>query len=76
MTEKLDARLRVKVFNTTVNNISVISWRPVVLVEETGVPGENHLLATSRLHSLSDNVVSSTPRQSGIRTHDVSGDMY
>jgi hypothetical protein len=42
MTEKLDARLRVKVFNTTFNNISVISWRPVVLVEETGVPGENH----------------------------------
>jgi hypothetical protein len=25
------------VFNTTVNNISVISWRAVLLVEETGV---------------------------------------
>jgi hypothetical protein len=24
------------------NNISVISWRSVLLVEETGVPGENH----------------------------------
>jgi hypothetical protein len=45
------------VFNTTFNNISVISWRPVVLVEETGVPGENHLLATSHLHSLSHNVL-------------------
>jgi hypothetical protein len=30
------------VFNATFNNISVISWRSVLLVEETGVPGENH----------------------------------
>jgi hypothetical protein len=29
------------VFNTTFNNISAISWRLVLLVEETGVPGEN-----------------------------------
>jgi hypothetical protein len=29
-------------FNTTFNNISVILWRSVLLVEETGVPGENH----------------------------------
>ena len=28
-------------FNTTFNNISVISWRSVLLVEETGGPGEN-----------------------------------
>jgi len=34
--------LGVMVFNATFNNISVISWRSVVLVEETGVPGENH----------------------------------
>jgi len=26
------------VFNATFNNISVISWRSVLLVEETGVP--------------------------------------
>ena len=26
------------VFNTTFNNISVTSWQPVLLVEETGVP--------------------------------------
>jgi len=26
-------------FNATFNNISVISWRSVLLVEETGVPG-------------------------------------
>ena len=30
------------VFNATLNNISVISWRSVLLVGETGVPGENH----------------------------------
>jgi len=30
------------VFNAAVNNISVISWRSVLLVEETGVLGENH----------------------------------
>jgi hypothetical protein len=35
-------RIRVMVFNTTFNNISVISWQSVILVEETGVPRENH----------------------------------
>jgi hypothetical protein len=30
------------VFNATFNNISFISWRSVLLVEETGGPGENH----------------------------------
>ena len=28
------------VFNATFNNISVISWQSVLLVEENGVPGE------------------------------------
>jgi len=32
----------VMVFNATFTNISVISWMAVLLVEETGVPGENH----------------------------------
>jgi hypothetical protein len=31
----------------TINNISVISWQSVLLVEETGVPGENHRPVTS-----------------------------
>ena len=31
-----------RVFNATFNNISVISWRSVLLVEETGRLGENH----------------------------------
>ena len=30
------------VFNSTFNNISVISWRSILLVEKTGGPGENH----------------------------------
>jgi hypothetical protein len=33
-------RVRFVVFNATFNNISVISWQSVLLVEETGVPGE------------------------------------
>ena len=35
------------VFNVTFNIISVISWRSVLLVEETGVVGENHWPVTS-----------------------------
>ena len=30
------------VLNVTFNNIPVISWRSVLLVAETGGPGENH----------------------------------
>ena len=30
------------VLNATFNNMLVISWRSALLVEETGVPGENH----------------------------------
>jgi hypothetical protein len=29
-------------FNATLNNISDISWRSLLLVEETRVPGENY----------------------------------
>jgi hypothetical protein len=28
------------VFNTTLNNISALSWQSVLLMEETGVPGK------------------------------------
>jgi len=31
--------VRVMVFNATFNNISAISWRLVLLVDETGVSG-------------------------------------
>ena len=64
------------VFNAIFNNISVISWRSVLLVEETGVPIENHQPAASHWQTLSHNVVSSTPRLSGIQTHNFSGFRY
>ena len=49
-------------FNATFSNISAISWRPLLVVEEAGVSGENHrpwasnwltlsLVAASRVHS-------------------------
>jgi hypothetical protein len=49
------------VFNATFNNISVISWRSVLLVEEPGGPGENHRPVESHWQTLSHNGVSSTP---------------
>jgi len=55
-------RIRIIVFNATFNNISVISWKSVLLVEEIGVPGENHRPAASHQQTLSPSVVSSTPR--------------
>jgi hypothetical protein len=47
------------VFNASFNNISAISWRPGLVVEEAGVPGEqptmgkqlvNLLAAAGRVH--------------------------
>jgi hypothetical protein len=46
--------VRAMVFNATFNNISVISWGSILLVEETGVSGENHQ------QTLSHNVILST----------------
>jgi len=53
--------MEVMVFNATFRNISVILWRSVLLVEETGVPGENHRPVVSHRQTLSHYVVSSTP---------------
>jgi len=50
------------VFNTTFNNISVILWQSVLLVEETGVSGENHRSVASHRQFVLHNVVSSTHR--------------
>jgi hypothetical protein len=36
------------VFSATFKNISVISWRSVLLMEETGGPGENRQPAASQ----------------------------
>jgi hypothetical protein len=40
------------VFNAIVNTISVTSWRSLLLVEETGVPGESHRPVASHSQTL------------------------
>jgi hypothetical protein len=42
-----DAKRGVLVINATFNNISGISWQSVLLIEETGVPEQNHRPATN-----------------------------
>jgi hypothetical protein len=46
--------------NATFNNISDISPQSVLLVEETGVPGENHQTVASHWQTLSHKVVLSS----------------
>ena len=58
------------VFNATFNNISAISWRSFLLVEESGVHGENNR------QTLSHNVLLSTPRLSEVQTRTFSGDRH
>ena len=41
---------RVRVFKATFNNISVISWRSVLLVEETGIPGVSYRHFADKLY--------------------------
>jgi hypothetical protein len=47
--EPHETRMNIKIdwfdfwcFNATFSSISSISWLPVLVVEEAGVPGENH----------------------------------
>jgi hypothetical protein len=44
---ELMVMVRDMVFNATINNILAISWRSVLLVEETKVPTENHKILTN-----------------------------
>ena len=66
-------RVKFMVLSATFNNIWVILWWSVVLVEESGVHGENHWPAANNWQTSSTNVVSNTPRLSGIQTHNIRG---
>ena len=59
--------VRVMVFNTTFNNISVILWQSVLLVEETRVPGENRWTVASHWQTLSLDVVEYTSSWVGFK---------
>jgi hypothetical protein len=45
-------------------------------MDETEVPGEHHQPAASQWQTLSHNVVSITPRVSGVPSRNVSGDRH
>jgi hypothetical protein len=64
-----ELRVRVVVLNATFKNNSVISSRPVLLVEKIAVHAESHPPVTRHKQTLSHNVISSTPRLSGIWIH-------
>jgi len=60
------------VLNVTFNNISVLSWQSILLVEETGGPGGNHRPVESHRQILSHNVGHLALIE--IRTRNISGD--
>jgi hypothetical protein len=62
------------VFKVTFNNISVISWRSVLLVEEIGGSGENHRPVARHWQTLSHNVVHLALIE--IETHNINRDRH
>ena len=62
------------VFNAIFNTISVLTWRSVLLMEETGGAGENHRPVVSHWQTLSHYVVHLALIE--IRTHIISGNKH
>jgi hypothetical protein len=58
-------RIMVMVFSTTFNNKFVILWLRIVLVEETGLSGENNRTPVCYWQTLSHKGASNTPVQIG-----------
>ena len=64
------------VFISTFNNISIISWRSALLVEETGRPGENHRPVASHWQASSHNVVHYLTRRRHIKPYSILQNKY
>jgi hypothetical protein len=67
-----DYLVGIMVLNSTFNNISVISWWSVIGEGNRRKPQTRH----KSLKTLSHTVILSTPRLSGVRTHNFSGDRH
>jgi hypothetical protein len=64
------------VFSATFNNMSAISWMSVLMVDDTGVPGENYDMPQilDKIYQIILHRVHID--MSGIRDHNLSNDMH